>query len=77
VTPVGELGGLPLIKNAVNQGRNCVDTIAARPKANGAAQSVLGVYDLLVVGAGPGGISASSKASRKRSPWTTARSAKL
>src|SRR6266436_9451768 len=29
---VGELGGLALIKNAVNQGRDCVDTIAARLK---------------------------------------------
>jgi Pyruvate/2-oxoacid:ferredoxin oxidoreductase delta subunit len=27
---VGELGGLALIKNAVNQGRDCADTIAAR-----------------------------------------------
>ena len=27
---VGELGGLALIKNAVNQGRDCVDTIAKR-----------------------------------------------
>src|SRR6267142_4439136 len=27
---VGELGGLALIKNAINQGRDCVDTIAAR-----------------------------------------------
>src|SRR4029077_14689930 len=25
---VGELGGLALIKNAVNQGRDCIDTIA-------------------------------------------------
>src|SRR5467141_2823269 len=32
----GELGGLALIKNAVNQGRDCVDTIAARlPKMKG------------------------------------------
>ena len=31
---VGELGGLALIKNAVNQGRDCVDTIAARLRAN-------------------------------------------
>src|SRR5450759_3215155 len=31
---VGELGGLALIKNAVNQGRDCVDTIASRLKAN-------------------------------------------
>src|SRR5690348_5432091 len=27
---VGELGGLALIKNAVNQGRDCVDTISTR-----------------------------------------------
>src|ERR1035438_9882002 len=33
---VGELGGLALIMNAVNQGRDCVDTIAARLKAAGA-----------------------------------------
>ena len=38
---VGELGGLALIKNAVNQGRDCVDTIAARLKASGAAQPVV------------------------------------
>src|SRR5216683_693555 len=29
---VGELGGLALIKNAVNQGRDCVDTIAKYPR---------------------------------------------
>ncbi len=27
---VGELGGLALIKNAVNQGRDCMDVIARR-----------------------------------------------
>src|SRR6266567_4794760 len=31
---VGELGGLALIKNAVDQGRDCVDTIAARFKGS-------------------------------------------
>src|SRR6201987_967636 len=59
---VGELGGLALIKNAVNQGRDCVDTIAARLKANGEARPVEGVHDLLVIGAGPAGISASLRA---------------
>ena len=53
---VGELGGLALIKNAVNQGREVIETIAERrsgePKKDG-------VFDVLVVGAGPGGISAS------------------
>src|ERR1700676_4083168 len=27
---IGELGGMALIKNAINQGRDCADTIAAR-----------------------------------------------
>jgi len=60
---VGELGGLALIKNAVNQGRDCVDTIAARLKANmTAARPLPGVHDVLVIGAGPAGISASLRA---------------
>jgi putative YpdA family bacillithiol system oxidoreductase len=59
---VGELGGLALIKNAVNQGRDCVDTIAARLKANGSARPIPGVHDVLVIGAGPAGISASLRA---------------
>jgi thioredoxin reductase/Pyruvate/2-oxoacid:ferredoxin oxidoreductase delta subunit len=59
---VGELGGLALIKNAVNQGRDCVDTIAARLKASGAPPATPGVFDLLVIGAGPAGISASLRA---------------
>src|SRR6516162_1172673 len=58
---VGELGGLALIKNAVNQGRDCVDTITARLKEN-AMTSIQGVYDILIVGAGPAGISASLRA---------------
>ena len=58
---VGELGGLALIKNAVNQGRDCVDTIAARFKDRPVAP-VPGVYDVLIIGAGPAGISASLRA---------------
>src|SRR5271157_890827 len=59
---VGELGGLALIKNAVNQGRDCIDTIASRLSANGTAQTPSNVFDVLVVGAGPAGISASLRA---------------
>jgi thioredoxin reductase (NADPH) len=62
---VGELGGLALIKNAVNQGRDCTDTIASRISANPPSSSP-GVYDLLVVGAGPAGISASLRAAEKK-----------
>jgi putative YpdA family bacillithiol system oxidoreductase len=59
---VGELGGLALIKNAVNQGRDCIDTIAARLKAAGPPQRIADAYDVLIVGAGPAGISASLRA---------------
>jgi len=58
----GELGGLALIKNAVNQGRDCVDLIESRFKADPSYRPMPGVYDLLVVGAGPAGISASLRA---------------
>jgi len=68
---VGELGGLALIKNAVNQGRDCVDTIVARLKKNGAPQPIPGVYDLLIIGAGPAGISASLRAIEQRLNYLT------
>jgi thioredoxin reductase (NADPH) len=60
----GELGGLALIKNAVNQGRDVVDVIAAR-LANGPAVEGRDIFDLIVVGAGPAGISASLRASER------------
>src|SRR5579864_6599999 len=68
---IGELGGLALIKNAVNQGRDCVDTIAARFKASRSAQPVPGVYDVLIVGAGPAGISASLRAIENKLNYIT------
>jgi len=68
---VGELGGLALIKNAINQGRDCVDTIAARLRANGPREVNKGVYDVLVVGAGPAGISASLRAIQNKLSYIT------
>src|ERR1035437_4432925 len=56
---VGELGGLALIKNAVNQGGDCVDTIAARLTTRGTDQTPSDLFDVLIVGAGPARISAS------------------
>jgi thioredoxin reductase (NADPH) len=50
----GELGGMGLIRNAIEQGRQAMEAIASRPRdhtANG--------LHVLIVGAGPTGISAS------------------
>src|SRR5882762_637888 len=68
---VGELGGLALIKNAINQGRECVDIIAQRCRALGAGGSVGEAYDVLIVGAGPGGISASLRAIERQLNYVT------
>jgi len=66
---VGELGGLALIKNAVNQGRDCVDTITRR--LNGRRAPSSGGVDVCIVGAGPGGISASLRAIQNRLSYLT------
>ena len=68
---VGELGGLALIKNAVNQGRDCVDTVTNRSRSNGSVPAVPGVYDVLIVGAGPAGISASLRAIQNKLNYLT------
>src|SRR5207237_9635294 len=55
----------------VNQGRDCVDKIAARLKAGGTPKPVAGVYDVLIVGAGPAGISASLRAIENKLNYLT------
>jgi len=65
---IGELGGLALIKNAVNQGRECVDTIAGRAASRPRLPAVL---DVCIVGAGPAGLSASLRAVEKGLTYVT------
>jgi thioredoxin reductase/Pyruvate/2-oxoacid:ferredoxin oxidoreductase delta subunit len=67
----GELGGLALIKNAVNQGRECIDTIACRLGMRRPAAGASEVFDVLIVGAGPAGISASLRAIEKKLTYIT------
>jgi thioredoxin reductase (NADPH) len=67
---VGELGGLALIKNAVNQGRGCIDTICSRLQV-GKSSNGEQLYDVLIVGAGPAGISASLRAIEKKLSYIT------
>ncbi|HEY3296102.1 MAG TPA: NAD(P)-binding domain-containing protein [bacterium] len=54
----GELGGMGLIRNAVKQGREAVEYIAKSLNGHRAD----GVYDLVIVGAGPAGVAASLQA---------------
>ncbi len=68
---VGELGGLALIKNAVNQGRECIDTIVNRMKTRPTNGNHSSVYDVLIVGAGPAGISASLRAIENKLNYIT------
>jgi len=68
---IGELGGLALIKNAVNQGRGCIDTIAARLEASKGAKPLPNVADVLIVGAGPAGLTASLRAIEKNLNYIT------
>lgn len=57
----GELGGMGLIKNSVEQGKQAVDSLTAKIDRNIPAQ-----YDLIIVGAGPAGISASLTAKKNK-----------
>ena len=62
----GELGGMGLIKNAVEQGRQSVENIVKTLKKNHQA-----AYDLIIVGAGPAGISASLTAKKHQLRFLT------
>lgn len=55
---IGELGGLALIKNAVNQGRKCIESIPVDEDTDAD-------FDLIIVGAGPSGLSAGLTASQR------------
>lgn len=54
----GELGGLSLIRNAIAQGRMVVDHIAAKDEPHKHDQ----ILDVIIVGAGPAGLSAATTA---------------
>ncbi len=60
----GELGGMGLIRNAVKQGTQSINTIAGRPR--GKAD-----YDVIIIGAGPAGISASLAAKQSHLRFAT------
>lgn len=55
----GELGGMGLIKNAVEQGKQAAENIDRSLKSKGKSE-----YDLIIVGSGPAGISAALSAKK-------------
>ncbi len=57
----GEIGGMGLIKNAVEQGRQAVENITRTID-----RSVPAEYDVVVIGAGPAGISATLTAKKNK-----------
>ncbi|NOT71530.1 MAG: NAD(P)-binding domain-containing protein [Hyphomicrobium sp.] len=62
----GELGGMGLIRNAVEQGRQAMQSIVAQGKAKRP-----GMLDVVIVGSGPAGIAASLGAMEKRLQFVT------
>ena len=65
----GELGGMGLIANAVEQGRQAVEAIAARGDVKSGRAD--GMQDLIIVGGGPAGIAATLTAKQKGLATTT------
>jgi thioredoxin reductase/NAD-dependent dihydropyrimidine dehydrogenase PreA subunit len=55
----GELGGMGLIRNALEQGKQAIEAITARCRGTGDA------YDVVIVGAGPAGFAATLTAKSK------------
>ncbi len=62
----GEIGGMGLIKNAVEQGRQAVEYFCKK-----IYQSSNAKYDLVIVGAGPAGVSASLTAAKNNLKFVT------
>jgi len=61
----GELGGMGLIRNALEQGRQAIESIAARRRTRA------GSLDVVIVGAGPAGFAASLTALAKKMRFVT------
>jgi len=64
----GELGGMGLIKNAIEQGRQAIGHIAKRAKA---IPDRDGALDVVIIGCGPAGISASLGAVERKLKFRT------
>ena len=62
----GELGGMGLVRNAIEQGRQAMDSISKLGRSRNSEG-----YDVVIVGAGPAGISASLAAMERKLRFAT------
>jgi thioredoxin reductase len=60
---IGDVSGIPLVKNAINEGVQAIQYVAEDLEAEGAASG--GAYDVAIVGAGPAGFSAAASAAER------------
>jgi thioredoxin reductase (NADPH) len=60
---IGDVSGVPLIKNAINEGTQVIDYILQQSRKERPCPE--GVYDLAVIGIGPAGLSASAIAKQR------------
>ncbi len=66
----GELGGMGLIRNAIEQGRQAMQSVMSRQKTTTTANDH-DILDVVIVGAGPSGFSASLAAMEKKIKFVT------
>jgi thioredoxin reductase len=59
---IGDVSGVPLIKNALNEGAQVIDYIVEDLKSKGQAQAD---YDVAIIGIGPAGLSATAIAKQR------------
>jgi len=64
----GELGGMGLIRNAVEQGRQAIENIAAAAEPK---RRTRGTHDVVIIGAGPAGFSATLAAHELKLDYVT------
>jgi thioredoxin reductase/ferredoxin len=65
----GELGGMGLIRNAVEQGRQAIESLSAAPDFK--RKRTRGTHDVVIVGAGPAGFAATLAAHEKQLDYVT------
>jgi predicted CXXCH cytochrome family protein len=60
---IGDVSGVPLIKNAINEGARVIDYIIEDLRAEGTGAEA--EYDVAIIGVGPAGLSATAMASQR------------